>query len=312
MNQNHSHSIQLDPAYMRQLFHSGNRKEFIAAVQLALRQILKKLNVENHYDQAIAQMKREVIYRDLNNTWEGLKPAARVQKWQELLERLVQIAYATRPYCLRCGECCRLGSPSLHLEDADLLAQGLISTQQIYTLRRGEPVRFNIEGRLGLLPAEVIKIKQDPMNHHCMFYSEEQKNCSIYQHRPLQCRVQECWNAEALERLWRQEKLTRRDLLQDDQESLDLLDLHDERCELEKIDGAFTQLHESGDLKILTQVLDILRQDTAIRAFVKQKLNREDEELDFLLGRPLIEIVRVYGVRVEKDEDGVYHLVPDR
>lgn len=312
MNQNHSHSIQLDPAYMRQLFHSGNRKEFLAAVQLALRQILIKLNVENHYDQVIAQMKREVIYRDLNNTWEGLKPAARGQKWQELLERLVQIAYATRPYCLRCGECCRLGSPSLHLEDADLLAQGLISTQQIYTLRRGEPVRFNIEGRLGLLPAEVIKIKQDPMNHHCMFYSEEQKNCSIYQHRPLQCRVQECWNAEALERLWRQEKLTRRDLLQDDQESLDLLELHDERCELEKIDEAFAQLHESGDLKILTLVLDILRQDTAIRAFVKQKLNREDEELDFLLGRPLIEIVRLYGVRVEKDEDNVYHLVPDR
>ena len=312
MNQNHSHSIQLDPAYMRQLFHSGNRKEFLAAVQSALRQILIKLNVEDHYDQAIAQMKREVIYRDLNNTWEGLKPAARGQKWQELLERLVQIAYATRPYCLRCGECCRLGSPSLHLEDADLLAQGLISTQQIYTLRRGEPVRFNIEGRLGLLPAELIKIKQDPLNHHCMFYSEEQKNCSIYQHRPLQCRVQECWNAEALERLWRQDKLTRRDLLQDDQESLDLLELHDERCKLEKIDGAFTQLHESGDLKILTQVLDILRQDTAIRVFVKQKLNREDEELDFLLGRPLIEIVRLYGMRVEKDGDGVYHLVPDR
>jgi len=71
-------------------------------------------------------------------------------------------------------------------------------------------------------------------------------------------------------------------------------------------------LHESGDLEVLAQVLDILRQDTAIRGFVKQKLNREDEELDFLLGRPLIEIVRVYGVRVEKDEDGVYHLVSDQ
>lgn len=312
MNQNPSHSIQLDPAYMRQLFHSGNRKEFLAAVQLALRQILVKLNVENHYDQAIAQTKREVSYRDLNNTWEELKPAARGQKWQELMERLVQIAYATRPYCLRCGECCRLGSPSLHLEDVDLLVQGLISTRQIYTLRRGEPVRFNIEGRLGLLPAELIKIKQDPNNHHCIFYSENQKNCSIYEHRPLQCRVQECWNSEALERLWRQEKLTRRDLLQDDQESLDLIELHDGRCEPEKIDAIFEQLHESGDLEVLAQVLDILRQDTAIRGFVKQKLNREDEELDFLLGRPLIEIVRVYGVRVEKDEDGVYHLVSDQ
>ena len=312
MNRKSGHFLQLDPAYMRELLHSGNRKQFVAGVRLALGQILERLHVENRYDQAMAQVKRDDFYRDFNNRWEELKPAVRGQKWQEFMERLVRIAYATRPYCLRCGECCRLGSPSLHIEDDELMAQGLISTKELYTLRRGEPVKFNIEGHLGPLPAELIKIKQDPENHHCVFYSESQKNCRIYDRRPLQCRVQACWNPEALERLWSQEKLTRRDLLQDDRELLELLELHEELCDLTKIDHVFKQLHETGDMGLLAKVLDILRHDTAIRGLVKKKLNREDNELDFLLGRPLIETVRIYGVRVEKDEDGVYHLVSDR
>jgi len=92
---------------------------------------------------------------------------------------------------------------------------------------------------------------------------------------------------------------------------LEMLEVHDERCDPRKLDAAFARLHDTGDFAVLDEVLDLLRQDTAIRAFVTKKLNREDEELDFLLGRPLVEIVRAYGMKVEKDENGVYHLVSD-
>ena len=50
MKQNSNHSIQLDAARVRELFHSGTRKEFIAGVRLALRQILAKLHVEEALD----------------------------------------------------------------------------------------------------------------------------------------------------------------------------------------------------------------------------------------------------------------------
>ena len=43
MKQNSKHSIQLDADKLRELFHSGKRKEFVAGVRLALRQILAKL-----------------------------------------------------------------------------------------------------------------------------------------------------------------------------------------------------------------------------------------------------------------------------
>jgi hypothetical protein len=90
-----------------------------------------------------------------------------------------------------------------------------------------------------------------------------------------------------------------------------MLEVHDEHCDPRKLDAAFSRLYDTGDLAVVDEVLDLLRQDTAIRAFVTKKLNREEEELDFLLGRPLVEVVRAYGMKVEKDEDGVYHLVSD-
>ena len=49
-----------------------------------------------------------------------------------------------------------------------------------------------------------------------------------------------------------------------------------------------------------------------MRSLATTKLNRQPEELEFLLGRPLAEIVRSYGLRVEKDQEGVYHLLQDR
>jgi len=312
MKHNSSHPIQSDPASLQDLFQSGNRKNFVAEVRHALRQILVKLHVEGHYDQVITLVKREPCYRELNNTWEEIKPSVRSQKWYELMERLIQIAYSTRPYCLGCGECCLLGSPSLHLEDAELLSRGLISTRQVYTLRLGEPARLNIEAKLGTLPSELIKFKEDQEKGYCRFYSESQKNCGIYENRPLQCRLQQCWNPEVLEKLWQEQKLTRRDILGNDQDLMQLLELHDERCDLERLNNLFIQLHNTRDMTVLDQLLEMLRQDVAIRSLATTKLNRHEEELDFLLGRPLAQILRSYGFRVEMDQDGVYHLVEDR
>ncbi len=309
MKQHISHFRNFDPARLPELLHSNSRKDFVAAVRLVLREVLASIRVEDHYVQVMNKLKREPCYRDLNNNWEKLKPVSRGDKWQKLMDRLVQVAYAGRPYCMRCGECCRQGSPSLHLEDAELVTQGFISTRQIYTLRQGSPVKHNIEGRFDILSEELIKIKEDPESRHCIFYSERDISCLIYDHRPLQCRSQECWNPAALEMVWYQKKLSRRHLLNQDRDLLELLQAHDERCDPRKLDAAFKQVHETGDVAALDQILDILSQDNGFRAFLIKKSVCNEEELDFFLGRPIVETLRAYGMKVEKDEDGVYHLV---
>jgi len=93
---------------------------------------------------------------------------------------------------------------------------------------------------------------------------------------------------------------------------MELLELHDERCDPERLNNLFVRLHKTQDMRLLDQVLEILGQDVAIRRLARTKLNLDEEELDFILGRPLTEIVRAYGLRVEMDQDGVYHLVEDR
>jgi hypothetical protein len=93
---------------------------------------------------------------------------------------------------------------------------------------------------------------------------------------------------------------------------MELLELHDERCDSERLNHLFIHLHGNRDMTVLDQVLEILRQDLAIRSLATTKLNCDLEELDFLLGRPLAEIVRYYSFRVEMDQNGVYHLLEDR
>jgi Fe-S-cluster containining protein len=197
------------------------------------------------------------------------------------------------------------------VEDIGLWSQGLLSPRELYTLRPGEPVHMNVEGRLGSLPEELVKIRQRPGTGHCIFYQEEEKACRIYEHRPLQCRVQACWDPGALEELWRAGKLSRRHLVQDDKEMLELIGAHDERCSLEKLGAAFGEWYESGSEPAIQQILDQLRYDTALRSLVQERLGLGEQELEFYFGRPLIQIIRAYGFRVERDDDGTYRLVRD-
>jgi Fe-S-cluster containining protein len=293
------------------LFPSGRREDFRAAVELALRDVLTALHVDDQFHVVAKQIEKAAWFRSLERTWERLDPAIRGKEWQALVERLVEISYANRPYCLRCGECCRGGSPSLHVEDLGLWSQGLLSPRELYTLRSGEPVYLNVEGHLGSLPEELVKIRQQSETGHCIFYQEEEKACRIYEHRPLQCRVQACWDPGPFEELWRAGKLSRRHLVQDDQEMLELIGAHDERCSAESLGAACGEWYESGREAAIRQILDQLRYDTALRSLVQERLGLGEGELAFYFGRPLNHIIRPYGFRVERDGDGIYHLVRD-
>lgn len=304
--------IQLDRGLTRRLFHAGDSKDFLAVVGLALRQVLAALHAEHEFPSVVTRVNQAPWFRALACTWGSLDPESRQHQWQNLVARLVEISYAARPYCVRCGECCREGSPSLHLEDLGLWSQGLLSPRELFTLRQGELVHLNIEGRLGPLPDELVKIKQSPETGHCIFYREPDCSCSIYEHRPLQCRIQACWAPGSLEKLWPMQKLARRDLVRDDQEMLDLIRAHDDRCALDQLDAACREWHESAGETALERILDQLRYDTALRALVMERLAIGEEEVQFFFGRSLIHLVRAYGLRVDRDGDGTYRLVLDR
>jgi len=301
--------MHLDPILTRELFSSGKQHDFAEAVDLALRQVLTKLHAEGEFPSVLSRVKNDPWFQALARAWGRLEPESRQHQWQNLVARLVEISYAARPHCVRCGECCREGSPSLHLEDLGLWSHGLLSPRELVTLRKGEIVHLNIEGRLGPLCDELVKIKQRPETGHCLFYREQDCSCSIYEHRPLQCRVQACWAPGSLEELWHTQKLARQDLVRDDEEMLELIRAHDDRCAPDKLDAACREWRESAGEAALERILDQLRYDIALRALIMERLAIGEEELEFFFGRSLIHLVRTYGLRVDRDGDGTYRLV---
>jgi Fe-S-cluster containining protein len=309
MKQQISRPINSNLTEITQLLDSGGKEDFVRAVELALRQVLLSLHVEDHFKQLIQEVREEQWYQNLEGTWEILSPQVRSREWKTLMNHLVEIAYASRPYCVRCGECCLHGSPSLHLEDAELVIQGILSPQDLYTLRKGERAKLNAEGKLGMVQQEAIKIREKPENGQCIFYSEPDRECAIYQHRPLQCKLQACWDPQSLKMLLHKEKLSRGYLLKGDEARLKLIHVHDERCDPEELDRAFSIIDQTGDEAALDQILEILRYDTAFRVVLTEKGGFQVEELDFYFGRSIEEIVRAYGVRVDRHVDGTYHLV---
>ena len=76
-----------------------------------------------------------------------------------------------------------------------------------------------------------------------------------------------------------------------------------------KISINAAELAEENE-RALEPVVDALAYDTQLRPLLAEKLPLPAEELDFYFGRPLVDVIEMYGVRVERDPDGSYRLEP--
>ncbi len=209
--------------------------------------------------------------------------------------------------CRRCGECCRKGSPTLHLEDAELLKNGILTYQDIYTIRKGELVYNNIEDKIITLGDELIKIKEKKDSRICIFLKENANECTIYDQRPLQCKEHECWNPEKLINAFLGEKLARKHLVQGNRMLIDIVEMHNDKCSYPVLNHLLERIQSGEDL--VTDVFDVLQFDSSIRQYLQEKIGVPHEYLPLLLGRPLVETIESFGYKVERDEKGHYCLI---
>jgi Fe-S-cluster containining protein len=72
----------------------------------------------------------------------------------------------------------------LHIEDRDLVMQGVIHTRHLYTIRKGEFARDPVRGDLIRVESDIIKIKGSGASWACRFLDEGANACRIYAHRP--------------------------------------------------------------------------------------------------------------------------------
>ena len=134
--------------------------------------------------------------------------------------------------CLRCGTCCKKGGPALHHEDKQIIDSGDIGLSSLYTIRKGEFARDNVSGGLIRLTAEIIKIKNRPDDGACVYFNDPGVSCKIYDHRPLECRMLECWNTGPIEKIYAENRLARHVILEKNQWLIELVETHDRECAL--------------------------------------------------------------------------------
>jgi len=196
--------------------------------------------------------------------------------------------------CIRCGTCCKKGGPSFHFADKHLIDKGIILSKHLFTIRKGELAYDNVKQELLPLSSELIKIKGKNDSGTCVFFNESEKKCEIYKNRPVECKALKCWNTREIEKIYSNNRLTRKDLLFDIEGLWELVKDHQSRCSYEKI-KKILQKQDSSKNAIQKEILEIIRYDTQIRNLVVKKGGMDSEILDFLFGRPLTVTIKSFG-----------------
>lgn len=293
-----------------ELFCKGSREDLKEMVRINLAKILADIRIPETLEEVVNDLEDHESYRELVDRWYGLDEMERRKGWNRLFITAREIAYARRPFCVRCGECCMKGSPTLHQEDLDLIKRGILSTEKMYTLRSGEIGYSPVEDESIRLSEERIKVREKEGSHQCLFYDESGSACTIYMERPYQCKILECWNPESYERAFTGKMLFRKDVVPQDGGIFKIVEEHERRCPFTLLESSLKRVGK-GSEDAMKNVMEMLRYDYYLRSLIVERADINPSNLDFLFGRPLTETIRIFGLKVEREGEDAFRLVQD-
>jgi len=205
--------------------------------------------------------------------------------------------------CICCGTCCKKGGPAFHKADKALIEKGLIKSNNLFTIREGEPAYDNIKECIQPVASDIIKIKNKKSSRTCIFFDEIQRICLIYKKRPLECQVLQCWDTRAIEALYSKDRLTRKDLLEKNEGIWEIIKDHQEHCCYEKLAELAKNYRFQADQKSKTAILEMIRYDAHMRDLIIEKSHLAPDLLDFLFGSPLYKTIQRFHLRLQTDNN---------
>ncbi len=247
------------------------------------------------------QIEQTSAFQNVLSDWDGMDGQHRLDAWKRLLQAADEACRTILPACVQCGECCRMGSPVLHLEDLTLLRSGRISWDQLITLRKGEPARSPFDGRPFVLPEERIKVREEPGGRVCVFLDGATDRCSIYSERPLQCRAQACWDPMPAREAAEMPFLLRSHIFEGVDLLLEMIAEHENRCGFTALSEAFAKLSNGGDVR---EVLELLAYEEHFRLFLSDAFKIPAQNMELLFGRSFARLSPLFGFKVLSEADG--------
>ncbi len=214
-----------------------------------------------------------------------------------------------RTHCIRCGECCLATGPSLQKSDLPLFFNHVLDGTHLYTIRKDELVRDNINDELKFTDQEIIKLRDQETGKGCILYDDDEKACTVYADRPSQCRAFACWDDSEFKQVFSGPKADREDIIKDPN-LLRLISAHESACNYETISHHVKQIQQQGKTAV-QKVLKILQYDQEIRRLTHEKLAIDPWEMDLLYGRPLTKTIQMFGLTVKQEADGSFLLTSE-
>ena len=209
--------------------------------------------------------------------------------------------------CDRCGSCCKQGGPALHTEDLALVRSGSLTFNHLITVRKGELAYQPLEESATPVTGEFLKLQGKGGSWCCMFYDDDAKACTIYNHRPVACGLLDCTSPEALLAITGKNLLNRFDCIPADDPLLPMVQQHEQECLCPDMTLLATELRSPGSRS--ARLNELTRQVNTDLSFRRQANRIQDltvtEEL-FYFGRPLFQLLLPLGVRIQESPTGLH------
>ena len=185
-----------------------------------------------------------------------------------------------------------------------LFQNDIVHWTEVYTLRRGEKGMSPQTGEVVAIESERLKLKEHSGAKYCLYYATNPNRCLIYEQRPEQCRQQLCNRTETEQPAPTSEFLTREMIFGQHPELWNLISAHEQRCAIDRLESLLLDLNEENS----EALFDMLHFDHYLRQMLLQEWEIPPGALDFLLGRPLTQVLRQFGLKATMTPDGVFKL----
>jgi Fe-S-cluster containining protein len=204
--------------------------------------------------------------------------------------------------CRRCGTCCLKGGPALHPEDLSLLQDCFLRKEDLITIRKGEPL-LSLSGKnVHPSPAEILKIKGSGVEWTCNFFDRLNASCRIYDRRPLECSLLQCWDTAELEKVAGKNLLNRFDLIASHDPVMPFIEAQEEQCPLSMLEELLeTATQKQVQPETMTQLTNLVNIDLSIRSQAHEQFRFSLELELFYFGRPLFVILKQCGIMIREE-----------
>ena len=194
--------------------------------------------------------------------------------------------------CRQCGTCCKKGGPALHEEDLHLILEGHITVESLITFRKGEMALFPFQEAPRPINTELVKLRGKKGNWECLFFDETHSACSIYNVRPLECRLFECQSPDALLAVIEKGALTRVDILGQNKPLLEIVTVHEQDCSVECFEGLISEILANKSVYThRKQLSEMMERDLELRSQAVSAFGLSVATELFAFGRPLFKLL---------------------